>query len=48
MSAERTALREYVKKHNSWAAFMERSSEYVRPAADANAAILYKMQKGVS
>lgn len=27
---------------------MERSSgEYVRPAADANAAVLYKMQKGV-
>lgn len=39
---------EYVKKHILEPLHMERSSgEYVRPAADANAAILYKMQKGV-
>ena len=39
---------EYVKKHILEPLHMERSSgEYVRPAADANAAVLYKMQKGV-
>lgn len=39
---------EYVKKHILEPLHMERSSgEYVRPAADANAAILYKMKKGV-
>ena len=39
---------EYVKKHILEPLHMERSSgEYVRPAADANAAVLYKMQNGV-